>query len=752
MRVRLATLVALSVVSLGLPVSAATGTSTDATPNFTESSGCGVYGVRGPLSPTLALGERIYGPFADFYGRDYAQVSYSIRSWVEPSGRTFRVHLRSLDAYRQAGANVAAAGTWYQVNDGAGWSWRNVNGSHQMSQHAVGNAIDLNPRNNPYRSDGTLITDIPPAYVDAYRRAGMCWGGDWLTTKDTMHFSWRGPAAVGGNSTRLAPYPPLTAPASFTTPALDAAIAIPADAGAWALGDRRRDGADDLYAVRNVSGVKQVLVTGAVSRFGKIGIRRDSTSPAGGVDLFSDGDGDGRADLWRIDTSSGSIVAVMYPDSARFAGRARTYATGIPWTVDAEVGFALFDWADWIPDLFVIERSTGRVSVYSAASGFTVKIHESTLPLAPGTRQLILADRDVDGSPDIWMVDSSGVRIVNYDGTGYVSLSETIGTGIVPTADSQVLPGDWDGDGRVDLYVISGGRIRVYLGGTPDRPVSDLSDWFDPGGPMTFDAGPVCLSVCDSVGFVESSGYWNLARRFEWGASTTEFFYGNPGDTPFLGDWDGDGVETPGLYRRSDGYVYLRNSNTQGVADIRFFFGIPGDVPLVGDFDGDGRDTVSIYRPSEARFYIINRLGDGDRGLGQADFYFDFGNYGDRPFVGDFDGDGDDEVGLHRQSTGLVYFRNTLTTGIADSSFIYGDPGDVVMAGDWDGDGVDTVGLYRPSSGLWFIRLTNTQGVADHVIPYGISDVAVLPVAGKTRLGASASVAMAECAECTPGS
>ena len=83
-----------------------------------------------------------------------------------------------------------------------------------------------------------------------------------------------------------------------------------------------------------------------------------------------------------------------------------------------------------------------------------------------------------------------------------------------------------------------------------------------------------------------------------------------------MGDWDGDGVETPGLYRQSDGYVYLRNSNTQGIADIKFFFGNPGDVPIAGDFNGDGFDTVSIYRPSNQTFYIINKLGSNDGGLG----------------------------------------------------------------------------------------------------------------------------------------
>ena len=63
------------------------------------------------------------------------------------------------------------------------------------------------------------------------------------------------------------------------------------------------------------------------------------------------------------------------------------------------------------------------------------------------------------------------------------------------------------------------------------------------------------------VGLVDpGSGKWHLYN--DAGSLATEFFFGNPGDYPFMGDWDGDGIETPGLYRQSDGFVYLSNKNT----------------------------------------------------------------------------------------------------------------------------------------------------------------------------------------------
>ncbi len=244
-----------------------------------------------------------------------------------------------------------------------------------------------------------------------------------------------------------------------------------------------------------------------------------------------------------------------------------------------------------------------------------------------------------------------------------------------------------------------------------------LTSWFTPGpltvGGLPPEDPPCGKGPCDTIASIDGGGLWSRWAELLSTSGTNDFYFGNPGDFPFMGDWNGDGTATPGLYRQSDGFVYVRYSNSQGIADREFFFGNPGDVPLVGDFDGDGRDSVSIWRASEARVYIINELGADGAGLGAADFSYYFGNPGDQPYVGDFDGDGIDTVGLYRQSTGFVYFRNSLTTGNADFSFFYGNPGDRIIAGDWDGDGDDTVAVYRPSTRRIYVNLENSSGAAD---------------------------------------
>jgi Tol biopolymer transport system component len=297
----------------------------------------------------------------------------------------------------------------------------------------------------------------------------------------------------------------------------------------------------------------------------------------------------------------------------------------------------------------------------------------------------------------------------------------------------------YDGDqGFGDIYVwpTDGTSAPRRL---TTNPASDSDPAWQPPPPWF---PPVGLGLVDT-----NSGRWKLLEhdRYRWGdeivselreyATEVRFYYGNPGDSPFMGDWTCDGTDTPGLYRRSDGYVYLRNTNTQGIADTRFFYGDPGDVPIAGDFDGDGCDTVSIYRPSEARFYVINELGEDEGGLGAAEYSFLFGDIGDTPVVGDWDGDGIDEVGLHRETTGFFYYRNTLTTGAADGQFYFGEPGDRFVSGDWGlADGLETLAAYRSSTETFYFRHALTQGLAHSEVVWDGPGSDPLPVSGDFAL------------------
>ena len=88
------------------------------------------------------------------------------------------------------------------TNNTSGYAWRPVTGCKQLSMHALGLAVDINPRQNPYISGslilppramydpsapGTLTSDSP--VVRAFKQLGWEWGGDWKERRvDYMHF------------------------------------------------------------------------------------------------------------------------------------------------------------------------------------------------------------------------------------------------------------------------------------------------------------------------------------------------------------------------------------------------------------------------------------------------------------------------------------------------------------------------------------------------------------------------------------
>jgi hypothetical protein len=157
----------------------------------------------------------------------------------------------------------------------------------------------------------------------------------------------------------------------------------------------------------------------------------------------------------------------------------------------------------------------------------------------------------------------------------------------------------------------------LTIGSSEYHPLALGSDAIDAGGACALvddqignarPVGPACdigsiegvsPVIGDDVLLVEPNGRWHIRKP---GFPDYTFFYGDPGDVPLFGDWDGDGVDTPGAWRQEGGggFAYLTNSlppdGGVGFADFDFFFGNPGDEVFVGDWDGDNEDTLGINR------------------------------------------------------------------------------------------------------------------------------------------------------------
>jgi hypothetical protein len=78
-----------------------------------------------------------------------------------------------------------------------------------------------------------------------------------------------------------------------------------------------------------------------------------------------------------------------------------------------------------------------------------------------------------------------------------------------------------------------------------------------------------------------------------------------------VGDWDGSGTFTIGVYRPSNATWYLRNSNSPGAPDITpFAYGASYMKPVVGDWDGDGKWTVGVFDPRGNGSWLLRDVND----------------------------------------------------------------------------------------------------------------------------------------------
>jgi matrixin len=265
-------------------------------------------------------------------------------------------------------------------------------------------------------------------------------------------------------------------------------------------------------------------------------------------------------------------------------------------------------------------------------------------------------------------------------------------------------------NGGTSYYI----EVAQYNGNTP----GNIPNPEPPAGTLKFRA--LASGGADTVGvFRPSNGLIYLKNSNTTGFADIGINYGQGGDYPVTGDWDGNGTDTIGVYRA--GSFLLRNSNTVGFADLAFAFGSSGDQPIAGDWNGDGIDTIGVYRRTTFTFYLRN-----SNTAGPADIVFSLGAPGDIGIAGDWTKKGYDTVGVFRPSNGVIYLKNTNTPGFADIGINYGQGGDKPVTGDWNNDGFDTIGVLRGNTFL--LRNSNTPGFADLSFALGVPGD--MPIAG----------------------
>jgi len=133
-----------------------------------------------------------------------------------------------------------------------------------------------------------------------------------------------------------------------------------------------------------------------------------------------------------------------------------------------------------------------------------------------------------------------------------------------------------------------------------------------------------------------------------------------------------------------------------GIAQV-----FPRGMPLVGDFNGDGRDEVGKFDPASSGFFLDdNGNNQWESGTDLQTTFAKFANTEGTaiPIVGDWNMDNADEVGLYSVENDQFLFDlngNGAWDGTAGGdAFLFIEPTagpGVPIVGDWNGDGIDDV-------------------------------------------------------------
>ena len=181
--------------------------------------------------------------------------------------------------------------------------------------------------------------------------------------------------------------------------------------------------------------------------------------------------------------------------------------------------------------------------------------------------------------------------------------------------------------------------------------------------------------------------------------------FGEAGDRPFVGDFDGDGAYELGVYRRVDNQrveLTIRTTSAGGhVNESTRSLQVPAGDLVIGDFDGNGRSDIGWVSLGEAGLlkWQIDINGDG-----LWDQTHEYGFPGDVPLAGDWLNTGRDNLGVYRQNlsgrTASHWFLRNDENVPESTRPPFGLINDQPVTGDWNGDGKADFGVYRIVNGV----------------------------------------------------
>ncbi|SRR6266849_1708045 len=117
-------------------------------------------------------------PFQMYYDK-HPIKSLTVNKMVATS--LLKIFTDILDQCGHDQAKIDALGV---SNYGGCYNNRSIRGSTNISNHAFGAAIDIDPENNLL---GSKTANLPLMVIEAFKREGWLYGGDYKGRRDPMH-------------------------------------------------------------------------------------------------------------------------------------------------------------------------------------------------------------------------------------------------------------------------------------------------------------------------------------------------------------------------------------------------------------------------------------------------------------------------------------------------------------------------------------------------------------------------------------
>jgi len=243
----------------------------------------------------------------------------------------------------------------------------------------------------------------------------------------------------------------------------------------------------------------------------------------------------------------------------------------------------------------------------------------------------------------------------------------------------------------------------------------------------------------DTIGVYQKwgSGLWYFANGLEASTAYT-VAWGGSGWSQLTGDWNNDGVDTIGVADDSQPVNYMRNNVPPYGGEFGFWLGYSWFAKVTGDWNNDGISTEGFVSDDPGFgskvWYLYNSNSNGpgnySGATGSWSSAFHFGPNGYPQTTGDFDCNGTTDVAVMQSAGGGNIWYISVNGGGLWTNWYFGNPGDQPVAGDWDGDGCDSIGVYRPSNGTWYLKnvSSTSAGTWDYTISGygGSSDTAII--------------------------